>query len=262
MSLRKSFKASLMQGLSFFGLALLATSCATDGHKSLTKNERARLLVDAASGAIAEGDPTGALQLLVQAEKEDAKIPELYHTRSLAFFYKHDLNQAIRDSRKAIEIKPDYSEAQNTLGKFLLDAGQSKEAEKHLKIAAADPLYRETFKAHTNLGILYYRGGDYHGALSELDKAILEEPNSACVAYYYRGHLELKEGRFPDAVKDYASATRRFCAGFADAHFALGIAYERGKQYDLAKKKFLDIRQAFPNTKVADQAVERLKYLP
>ena len=84
----------------------------------------------------------------------------------------------------------------------------------------------------------------------------------SCVAYYYRGHLNLRENRFKEASRDYEHATQKFCAGFADAHFALGVAYLRNKQYDLARKKFLEIKQRYPNTEMADQAMDRLRYIP
>src|SRR5690606_14700263 len=136
------------------------------------------------------------------------------------------------------------------------------EAQLHLEAASSDALYRDSFKADTNLGILFYRRGELAKAVEKLDRAIRSSPLRSCHAYYYRGHIGLKQGRFEEAARFYDKATQKFCAGFADAHLALGIAYQRGRQYDKARKKYLDIKQAFPGTKVADQAMERLKFLP
>jgi hypothetical protein len=52
------------------------------------------------------------------------------------------------------------------------------------------------------------------------------------------------------------------CGSFSDAHLALAMAYERSGQYELARKKYLEIQQIFGNTEVADRAIERLKDIP
>jgi Tfp pilus assembly protein PilF len=220
------------------------------------------MLIEIANSAIIEGDAIGALENLMRAEKEDSELPELYHSKALAFFMKKDLQSAIAQARKAVELKPDYSDANNTLGKLLIDAGRPDQAIAPLELAAKDPLYREAYKPLTNLGILYYRRGTYDRAEQYLTKAINEVPSGACVAYYYRGHLRLRESRFREAQLDYDNAGKRVCAGFADARLALGIAYERGKQYEMARKTFVEVTNRFPNTQVAEQAMQHLRFLP
>jgi tetratricopeptide (TPR) repeat protein len=189
-------------------------------------------------------------------------MPSIYHSRALAFNAKSDPERAAVEARKAIKLAPRYMDAHHTLGKLAMDLGRFEEAEKHLLIAANEPLYREGYKARTALGVLAYRRGMYARASEHLRKAVETEPQTACVAYYYQGHIALKNAAFKDAVQKYTEASRRYCSGFADAHLALGIAYERDKQYDRARKKFLDIRKAFPETKAADQAMERLRFIP
>ncbi len=237
------------------------TSSTTGSKKELTSEEKARLLVQAAAGAINEGDPTGALQYLAEAEKIDSEIPELHYNRALAFYAKKDPKNALKSAKKALELSPKSSEINNTVGKLLIDAGFYHEAEAPLLKAASDPLYRGAYKANTNLAILYYRQGKLAKSNQHIEKAIQEAPELACVAYYYQGHLRLKESRLREAAESYDKATQKQCANFPDAHLALGIAFERNKQYDRARKKFLDIKNNFPNTKVAEQAMDRLKYL-
>lgn len=247
--------------LALAALALVTTSCASS-KKELSTSERAQLYVQAANGSLSEGDPTGALGYLLQAESADPKLPELHHTRALAFHAKNDPIAALQSARKAVSLNPTYSAANNTLGKLLLDQGNLKEAEKHLAAAANDSLYRDAYRPQTNLGILFYRQGEYSKSRLYLDRAVQSSPALACVAYYYRGHIHLKESRMQDAIKDYDRAVQKICAGFSDAHLALGIAFERSKQYDRARKKFVEIQQRYPDTPVAEKAIERLRYLP
>lgn len=261
-------KTRLAQSWVACTVSVMLAACATprgssdSKKKELSHNELARMYVEIANGALMEGDATGALESLFRAEKEDSSLPELYHSEALAFFMKHDEQTALLKARKAVELKPDYSDANNTLGKLLIDMGKSDEAIEPLTRAANDPIYRSAFKPLTNLGIIYYRRGKYDRADYYMSRAITEAPTAACVAYYYRGHIRLHDSQFQDAVSDYDNAGKKTCAGFADAHLAMGIAYERGKQYDLARKTYLEVENRFPNTKVAEQAMNHLRFLP
>ncbi|OFZ70368.1 MAG: hypothetical protein A3K03_00950 [Bdellovibrionales bacterium RIFOXYD1_FULL_44_7] len=260
MKLRPNSKIVLF--LSFL-LIIVQVGCASaPTQRTLSKKEKARLLVEAANGALFEGDAIGALQLLKSAEAQDDSLPELYHSRALAFYSKRDIQEAIKASEIAVKLKPDYADANNTLGKLLMDDGQYKKAEAPLLVAANDPLYREAFKANTNIGILYYRQNQFGKAVKHLTKAIEEAPANSCISHYYRGHIYLRAGDLKSAINDYDKATHKFCSTFGEAHYALGIAYERNKQYDLARKKYVDVKQNFSNTNFAEKAMERLKYLP
>jgi Tfp pilus assembly protein PilF len=243
-------------------LSVALTACASSGTKSLSKEEKAALYIDAANGALADGQPVTALQDLAEAEKIAPKMPEIFHMRALVYVSKGESAQAIQAAKRAVELKPKYSAANTTLGKLLMDSGQTEEAVKYLKAAASDDLYGEVYKPLTSLGILYYRKMDLTNATLYLDKAVAADPRGACLAYYYRGHIHIHKGEFRQAINDYNQATRRFCANFAEAHLALGIAYERDKQYDVARKKFLEIKEHFSTTSVAEQATSHLKYLP
>jgi tetratricopeptide (TPR) repeat protein len=243
-------------------IALGVSACASSRKGDLSKADKARLFVEAGNAALLDGDPSGALEHFLKAEELDSSLPELHHSMSLAFAQKGDLNTSLAEARKAVELEPKYSEANNTLGKLLIDFGKLDEAAEPLLRASKDPLYRDSYKPLTNLGRLYYRKGDYAQSLDFLNKAILASPGNACIAYYYRGHVRLRESRFREAIHDYELATHKFCAGFADAHLALGIAYEKNHQYDLARKKFMEIQEQYPSSKVADQAVNHLRFLP
>jgi Tfp pilus assembly protein PilF len=244
------------------GVSAALTACATSGTRGLSSEEKAALYINAAAGAMSDGQPVTALQDLAQAEKIAPKMPEIFHTRALVYVKKGEFPQAIAAAKRAVELNPKYSAAQTTLGKLLMDQGHPDEAIEHLKAAAADDLYPEAYKPLTSLGILYYRKMDLKQAGLYFDKAVAADPRGACVAYYYRGHIHLHQGEFRQAIHDYDQATRRFCAGFAEAHLALAIAYERDKQYDSARKKYLEIKDHFSNTSVAEQAMSHLKYLP
>jgi len=252
---------------SFLGCAfscVFLTSCGTPrvDKKEVSKRERARLLTEVANGALLEGDPVGALQNLALAEAQDPSLPELYHTRALAFYVKHDLRNALLNAQKSVVLKPDYIEANNTLGKILVDLGRYREAVGPLQMAAYSPINREAYKAFTNLGILKDKQGETLQAESYYDRAIQESPALACQAYYLRGTIKVRDSRVREAISDYDRSTKNLCAYFTEGRLALGMAYEKNKQFQLARKAFLEIQKLYPHTQFADRALERLKSLP
>lgn len=245
--------------------ALFLTGCGTtklQKKREYTSTEKARMLIEIANGALVEGDPTGALQSLVRAEQEDASLPELYHSKAIAYFYKYDLNKAILSARKAVRIKPDYSDANNTLGKLLLEVGKYDEAIPPLKKAADDALNRESYKAWTNLGIISYKKGEFDNSKEYFNRAIEDSPSFSCIANYYLGHLEIRKKNFKKAIANYSRATQKLCATFGEARLALGMAYQQSSETELARKTYLEIQKRYPNTKLADQALDQLRYLP
>lgn len=241
--------------------ALTGPGCAS-GPRKYSDTEKARLQLEAAFAALGDNDPIAAMQALATAEKLDPKLPEIFHVRSLAYSLRGEPKRAIEEATKALDLRPDYPEVSNTLGKLYMDIGRPDEALPHLKRSAEDPLYRDSYKALTLLGILYYRRGELAVSSSYLSKATVADASRACLAHYYLGHVSMKQGKFREAIQSYDHATRKFCVSFADAHLALGIAYERNREYAKARQKFLDIKSRYPETSVADQAMTRLRGLP
>ena len=236
--------------------------CATTSGKRLSSEDKARLFVEIGNGALSENDPTGALQSFAQAEAADDRLPELHHSKALAYYGKREIQAAIRSARRAIQLRPLYADANNTLGKLLMEDGKLDEAIEKLYVAARDSLYRDSYKAWTNLGILEYRRHNLERARHHFDQAILSAPILSCVAFYYRGNIFFKQSRTSDAIHDYIRASQKACTSFGQAHLALSLAYEQNKQFQLARKTLLDIQERYPHTQLAEKAVQQLKRLP
>lgn len=243
-------------------LCFLVVACATSARPPLTARQKARLYLDIAVAAIQENDFSDALRRLFEAEAIDPAIPEIHHCKALAYLGKRDTVKALASARKAVELEPRFPDAQTTLGKILLDAGKLGEAELAFKKAIADPTFRQSFKARTSLGIISYRRGDYANAQLQFDRAIEEAPEAACAAHYYRGHLALQKSKYDQALRSYRRATQKFCGNFAEAHLAIGVALTRNRDYDQARKKFVEIVQLYPDSDVAEKAKERLRFIP
>lgn len=251
----------------FFIIVAVSTqlSCSTaekNGTPKLSKTEEARLQVQAATGFLQDKKFALALQSLNDAEKLDDSLPEIYHVRALVDFYREQLPEAIEEEKRALKVNPNYTEANNTLGKFLVDQNKPDEAIPYLEKATSDQVYRELYKPLTNLGIAYYRKALYAKSGEYFNRAIVESPELACVAFYYRGHLDLLNGQVQLAIDDYAQASKHFCTSFVEAHFAQATAYVRAKRTEQAKKKFLEIHDRFPDSPLASKALDEVRKLP
>ncbi len=87
------------------------------------------------------------------------------------------LKDAEISTRKAIELKPDFSESHSNLGNILKDVGRLKEAElSHRTAIELNPNYA---KAHSNLGSILNDLGKSQDAEISTRKAIELDPNYA-----------------------------------------------------------------------------------
>ena len=76
---------------------------------------------------------------------------KILHLHAVALLRKGNISEAISQLKKAIELKPDYADAHNTLGVALQKKGNTSEAISHYKRAVAlNPDYAQ---AHSNLKI-------------------------------------------------------------------------------------------------------------
>lgn len=248
--------------LSVFLIFSFACASGPDSKPTLSKTEEARLHINSAISFLHDRQFPRALESLAAAEDLDDDIPELYHIRALVFFNRDQLALAIEEEKKALKLNPNYTESNNTLGKLLIDANKIDEAIPYLEKATNDQLYGELYKPLTNLGMAYYRKGVYGKSSEYFNRAIKESPGLACVAFYYRGHLNLMGNKVTAAIDDYTKASKNLCTTFVEAHFAQATAMLRGKRYEQAKKKFLEIHQNFPESPFAQRAMDEVRKLP
>lgn len=239
-----------------------ASSSGDRPEKQLSKHERAILSLDLAAANIAENDGTGALLALRESEQLENDIPETYYLYALAYHLKNEPALAIQSARKAIDMKPNFSKAKNTLGKLLLDQGKYDDAEKFLKEAAQDLLFNEAFLAKANLGVLYYKKMNFPKAETYLTQAIQEGRDRTCVAAYYRGKIYMEQNLLDKALSDFNRASHNSCSRITEAHLAKGQTLIRMKRYDLARAKMLEIKQLFPMSEAADKAQQYLREIP
>jgi tetratricopeptide (TPR) repeat protein len=159
----------------------------------------------------------------IQIENQPASAED-YNNRGEAKLAKGNLDGALADFKKAIELNPDLvaardncgrvelakidrdktlAETWNKFGRIKKDAGELDSAlHGYDKAIELNPNYAI---AYSNRGIAKKAKGDFDGALTDFNKAIELKPDSA-TAYNSRGELKRSKGDLDGALADYDRA--------------------------------------------------------
>jgi protein O-mannosyl-transferase len=111
-----------------------------------------------------------------------------------------NVDEAIRDFRKALELWPNQSKDHNNLGKALVEKGRFAEAMDHfqtaLRISPDDP------DTESNLGAALLQQGDVEEAISHLRRAVEKWPRHA-QAHINLGNALLQKRKADAAIAEY-----------------------------------------------------------
>jgi Tfp pilus assembly protein PilF len=218
--------------------ALAAAALLACAHGPSAKERKtAEIHHDLGVEALRGGRYPEALKEFEEALAADERFPEAHRGRGLVLdlgFGRPD--DAERAYRRAVALRPDYSEAHNDLGQLLARTGRTDEAVKEFDAALANMYYREPFVARCNKGLAVYRGGRREEGLSLLKACVAGAPG------YCRGHRDLgrvllDERRTKEAIAELGAYVR-YCDRFADAHLQLGLARMKGGDASGAREAF------------------------
>ena len=148
---------------------------------------------------------------------------------------------AVESLEQAVTIAPWFAEAQNDLGRVLLDAGRVDDALPHLQQAAA--LAPDDPEGHYNLGNALLAKGRVAEALEQFQIHVTLRPGDA-VAQFHFGSVLLDNNLPDDAIPHLEKAVALNPAD-AGVHSKLGTAYLRkGREAEAAGQfeKALQIR--------------------
>lgn len=172
---------------------------------------------------------------IAQSDVPDQMVSpaDIYIYRGNAYYYKagvNDIDRAIADFNKAIEIKPDDAYAYGNRGTLHYYKGEYDRA--IVDFDQALKLTPDHVVIYINRGAAYYNKGEYDRAIADHDKAIKLKPDFAA-AYNNRGAAYHYEGEYDRAIADYDKAIK-LKADYAEAYSNRGAAYNQKGQYDRA----------------------------
>lgn len=144
----------------------------------------------------------------IQSGVQGSNLAIAYTNRGIAFDARNDIDRAIIDFSKAIQIMPDYSIAYYNRGVAYSETGDLDRAiadfDRAIQLDPDDP------DAYDSRGFTYSDLRDFERAIADFTKAIELDPGFAA-AYYHRG---LAYGSIRDldrGIADYQKALQLGC---------------------------------------------------
>jgi tetratricopeptide (TPR) repeat protein len=174
-----------------------------------------------------KGDIDGAIADFTRAIELYPKYGTAYNNRGLAKKNKGDLDGAIADCTRAIELDSKDAGAYSNRGIAKQARGDLNGAiADYTRAIELDPKYA---KAYTNRGIAKEVKGDVEGAIADCTRAIKLDPKYV-PAYNTRGLAKKNKGDLNEAITDYTRAVE-LDPKYVNAYYNRGIA--RQAQGDL-----------------------------
>jgi tetratricopeptide (TPR) repeat protein len=172
-------------------------------------------------------------------------LPLAYYNRGIIFAKEGNVNLALADYSKAIEINPSYTEPYINRANLLRDQNKRQEAlSDYNRVIELKPAFAI---AYFNRGMLFMVEKKDTEALRDYNKAIALNPNYS-KAYNNRGVLLMNENKYAQAIIDFQKVFQ-LEPNFAEAHFNMGVcAYNLGRKTEacgeLQKARQLGMKQA------------------
>lgn len=172
------------------------------------------------------GDVRGALREFEESLKLDDDFAEAHHAMAVLLHLSFDKkDDAEKHYRRALEIRPTFSEAKVNLGNLYLDQGRLDEAIGLYEQALNDMLYATPYIAEANLGWAYFKKGNTTQALEHLRAAVTTNPQF-CLGYKNLGLVQDARGDLAAACTEFGKFVEA-CPKVAEAHQLRGSCQVR-----------------------------------
>jgi tetratricopeptide (TPR) repeat protein len=209
---------------------------------ALAKLRRAEVLIDLGfrdgdTGRIAEG------QAIVDAvlAKEDGKPEGLFVSAKVALA-KKQYEDAVAALRRAVDQRPDWSQAHYLLGSALLFSGDAEAARAEIvRSIELDPSSTDGYKM---LSRAHARLGDHALAVEAGERALAREPGDVALRIHVAQSL-VQERRFDEALGRLLAIPEEERG--AEVQFAIGRVYSFREEWGNARRHLALALEAKPN---------------
>ncbi|HEX9577360.1 MAG TPA: tetratricopeptide repeat protein [Myxococcales bacterium] len=210
---------------------------------------------------MAQGDPQQALREYLQSIDFE-ETPEAHNGVGLIDAWSFGRPQeAEKEFKRALEMRPDYSEAMTNLGALYISRDRFAEAIPLLEKAAADHLYKSRVLAQSNLGWALYKSGQADRGVVQIRGALQVAPKY-CLGWRQLGVIYSEQGKLDEASAAFARYTEE-CPDVLDSHLQAGKILARRSKAAEARAEFerCAIAKAEKDKPVASECAKFLKEL-
>jgi len=220
-------------------LALVAAGALASCAHVPTEKERqgADAHYDLGVNAQNSGDVRSALQEYDEALKLDPDFADAHNAKGVVLHLAFDRkDEAEKEYKRAIEIRPTFSEARVNLGNLYLDEGRLDEAMALYQQALNDMLYATPYIAEANLGWAYFKKGNSAQAIEHLKAAVTTNPQF-CLGYKNLGLVHDARGELASACAEFDRFVSA-CPKVAEAYQLRGSCQVRQGRASEARASF------------------------
>jgi Tfp pilus assembly protein PilF len=238
-------------------LPLLA-ACTTSSSTPPPQEGRAHYLLGAS--ALAENNPTMALQEFLAAEKAAPRDAEIQAGLAQAYLLKRAYDLAENHYRKAITLSDGDPKYYNNLGALYLTMERFDDAITAFRKAADNLLFATPEVAWTGIGYASFQKRDYVAAERYYRKARELNPRYP-QALLRLGELYYTQDRPVEAVDAFSRAVG-LNPRLIDGHYWLGLAAMKTRDHAQARRAFEETIKLAPDSEQARLARSYLNLLP
>lgn len=158
--------------------------------------------------AVLNSDQQSAYVSFQKALKENPNHRNAHYYVALIYATQEKFAEAEAEIREALDIDPDYPEAQNFLGQLLVKQNRRLEAIRAFRKAASSPLYGTPDVANYQLGLALELEGDMEGARQAFEEALKVVPPNVpqALVYLELGRVHYRLGKDSEAREALAHA--------------------------------------------------------
>jgi len=237
---------------------VIFSGCATTDKKA---HERAMLHMQIGTGYLTNGQYPLAMQELLTAQQLDPNDPLILNNLGLAYYVRGKFKEAETQFRAAIKSESKYSDAKNNLGHVLIDTNRVQEAIKILHEVEGDLTYTTPEKTFSNLGMAYFKLGQYKRAEDYLSRSLeLRRQSCATADYYGRTLFEMKRLVQSAQVLDQAI---EYCRPekFEEPIYFSAMSYFTLGEKEKARARIEELLKDYPKSKYVAKAQGMLELL-
>jgi len=236
--------------IGWFFLMFVLAACAATTNARIKKESQAYRRVGEAY--LQQGNLALAMKEFKRAEAKYADDHLLQYDMGLVYSYKKQYDKAILNFKKALELKPDYGEAINSLGNAYAGKEDWEQAIFYYKKVVTDVLYGTPYYGYSGLGNAYYFKGDLELSEKYYLEALKAKPGFTRAL---RGLAQtyIVMGRIPEAVAKLEKAVRK-APDSPVLHFELAKAYQLTLEFKKAYNSYRKVVELAPESSLADQA--------
>lgn len=242
------------------GTWLVITSC-TSTQRESKDEKKAQLYLEIGTAHLTKGNYPQALRELLNAERFDAKNHVIQNNLGLAYMVRDRFDDAERHFLKALDLKDDFTDARNNLGRLYVEAGAYPKAIETLKIAAADLTYLNPDKTWSNLGHAYFMSKQFPEAKNAFQKS-LGFRRGSCFTLNYYGRSLYEIEKFKEAAESLDQAIKT-CekSKFEEPYYYSALSFYKLGNIDMARARLREVLAYFPKGQFESKASELLEIM-